>query len=280
MPEKIDTIREIIVEAIYKYQEKESTIRREEDYIEQIHELRNDHLTILSIIHELGKYRNPIIYEHSKRVARLAKIIATECKLTSDSIEKLHIAALYHDYILGTIIKTESDYLNFVQSDSKSFETHSLKMHHVFKNTNQYFLVSEIIKYHHIELFPESMYNKIPYEAKILCLADKIDTYFMDLHSYKAAVNKVSYLGRSYFNKELIDFAKSAIEKIETKVRAKQKVLIGELKENMILAENLIINDKDVLFKETHKLEKADMEKLQLLSQYCKLPQNIHIYDL
>jgi HD-GYP domain-containing protein (c-di-GMP phosphodiesterase class II) len=95
-------------------------VQRQEDYISQIQELKSDNLTVLSIFHELGKHRNPVIYEHSKRVARIAKIIANEYKLSADSIEKIHIAGLYHDYILNSVIKSNSDYVNFVHGDSKN----------------------------------------------------------------------------------------------------------------------------------------------------------------
>ena len=279
MPEKIEIIQEIVQEAIQEYQVTEASFKREEDYIRQIQELRNDHLTVLSIFHELGKHRNPIIYQHSKRVARIAKIIANEYKLPADTIEKIHIAALYHDYILNSIIKSNNDYVNFVHGDSKALETHSSKMYHVFKNTNQYALISDMIKYHHIEQFPKSMYDKIPLEAKILSIADKIDTHYMDLNSYKAACNKVMYVGRPYYDKSLLEIAKKAIERIETKTRVKHSILLSELKEKMILAENLIVNKKDVLLKEAHKVEKADLDKIQLLSQYCQFPQKVHIYE-
>jgi abortive infection bacteriophage resistance protein len=113
----------------------------------------------------------------------------------------------------------------------KTLETHSTKMYHVFKNTSQYLLISDIIKYHHIEQFPKSMYDQIPIEAKILSIADKIDTHYMDLNSYKAACNKVMYIARPYFDKTLLETAKKAIDRIETKIRVKHSILLSELKE-------------------------------------------------
>lgn len=125
--------------------------------------------------------KDPYTAGHQKRVADLARAIATEMKLPKDTVEVIRIAGRLHD--LGKLsvpseILSKSGPLSALETEF--VKTHSLAGHEMLKDVGFPRPVAQAVLQHHERLdgsgYPNGLVgNKIILEARILGVADVIE---------------------------------------------------------------------------------------------------------
>ena len=137
--------------------------------------------------------RDPYTAGHQRRVAELARAIATEMELSEDQIQGIHFAAIIHD--LGKIhvpaeILVKPGRLN--ELEYKLIQMHPQTGYDILKDIEFPWPIAEIILQHHEKLdgtgYPQGLKgDKILLEARIVAVADLVEA--MSSHRpYRPAV--------------------------------------------------------------------------------------------
>jgi len=135
----------------------------------------------INVIASVVEARDPFTSGHQRRVADLARTIATEMKLPHDSIEAIRSAAIIHD--LGKI-QVPADILN-KPSKLNEMEFNFIKAHpqvgyEILKDIEFPWPVAQIIYQHHERWdgsgYPQGLSDdEILLEARILAVADVVE---------------------------------------------------------------------------------------------------------
>jgi putative two-component system response regulator len=125
--------------------------------------------------------RDPYTAGHQKRVANLARAIATEMKLPHDKIEAIRMAAAIHDIgkisVPSEILCKPSMLTNLEFSFIKNHPEYSYE---IIKDVESPWPLADIVRQHHERIdgsgYPQGLKNKdILIEARILAVADVVE---------------------------------------------------------------------------------------------------------
>jgi putative two-component system response regulator len=142
--------------------------------------------TTIDIIAKTAEVRDPYTAGHQRRVATLAKAIATEMGLSENQSEGVFMAGVVHD--LGKIsvpaeILSKPSSLNDIEFSLIS--SHSQVGYDLLKTIKFPWPVAQIVYQHHERLngsgYPQGLSaDQILIEAKILCVADAVEAMASD----------------------------------------------------------------------------------------------------
>ena len=136
--------------------------------------------TIQAIV-QVVEMRDPYTAGHQRRVADLARSIATEMGLPSDVIEGIRMAAAIHD--IGKV-SVPSEILSkpgkLTQNEFELIKDHSLTGYDILKDVEFPWPIAEIIYQHHERLdgsgYPRGLKgDDVLLEARIIALADVVE---------------------------------------------------------------------------------------------------------
>jgi HD superfamily phosphodiesterase len=280
MPQKITDIKKILLEAenVIQFEKSEKTAFAQK--LTDLDTLEEDVFTVAHLFFEQLKYHNNTLYNHSKRVAKFATAIATELRLEDDLADKIRLAAYFHDYHLSHKLKdSEKEFINFYEGTERQYSDHALVVSNWFKNTHHFQIVSKMIKFHHIEEFPKKIREHLDISTQVLAIADNIDIEFLIERDLKTALGKAIFKLRQYFSADFLERVKKAILRLENKTRIKHDILASKLEKSMIIAETVFVNEDILLFSRGHRLTPEDIERMQVLLEYCEFPSRISVYE-
>jgi len=155
--------------------------RAEEANHEMMKNLRKALNGTINVIASVVEARDPFTSGHQRRVADLARTIATEMKLPPDSIEAIRSAAIIHD--LGKI-HVPADILNkpgkLNEMEFNFIKAHPQVGYEILKDIEFPWPVAKIVYQHHERWngsgYPQGLSNdEILLEARILAVADVVE---------------------------------------------------------------------------------------------------------
>jgi putative nucleotidyltransferase with HDIG domain len=167
---------------IAELEEAEVQNRRIKEALSQsVEKLRKTTGFVIDVIALAVEARDPYIAGHQKRVADLARAIASEMKLSEDVIDGIRMAGLIHD--LGKIsIPAEilGQPRSLVDAEYSVVKTHPEIGYHILKEIDFARPVALIVYQHHERMdgsgYPRAIRKEeILPEAKILAVADVVE---------------------------------------------------------------------------------------------------------
>ncbi len=166
--------------------------------------------------------KSPWTKGHSQRVTTYALMIAEKLHLSEEDTETLRIASLLHDVGkigTGDVILDKPGPLT--DEEQNLIKLHPLTAAEILGPIKQLQHVMPIIKYHHERMdgkgYPEGLSgDKIPFLAKILCLADSFDAMtetrpYMPGMSMGEALDMIKQKAGTQFDAAVVDAFLSAM---------------------------------------------------------------------
>jgi PAS domain S-box-containing protein/putative nucleotidyltransferase with HDIG domain len=177
------------------------TLRRqaEKKLNETLENLRQSIKTTIQVLGTASEARDPYTAGHQKRVANLARAIATEMKLPHDQIEAIRMAAAIHD--IGKI-SVPSEILCkpavLTNLEFSLIKNHPEFSYEIMKDVESPWPLADIVRQHHERIdgsgYPQGLKDKnILIEARILAVADVVEA-MMSYRPYRPALGVESAL--------------------------------------------------------------------------------------
>jgi PAS domain S-box-containing protein len=159
------------------------TLRRqaEEKLNETLESLRKSIKTTIQVLGTASETRDPYTAGHQKKVADLARAIATEMKLPHDTIEGIRMAGAIHD--IGKI-SVPSEILckptKLTDLEFSLIKAHSHYSYEIMKDVEAPWPLADIVNQHHERIngsgYPQGLKGEnILIEARILAVADVVE---------------------------------------------------------------------------------------------------------
>jgi HD-GYP domain-containing protein (c-di-GMP phosphodiesterase class II) len=148
---------------------------------ETLENLRKSIKTTIQVLGTASEARDPYTAGHQKRVADLARAIATEMELPHDTIEGTRMAGSIHDIgkisIPAEILSRPTKLTNIEFSLIKE---HSRSAYEMLKDVESFLPLAEIVYQHHERMdgsgYPRNLKgDEILLEARIMAVADVVE---------------------------------------------------------------------------------------------------------
>lgn len=261
-------------------------------------------LSMLHVVSEITKVREPYMTNHPYRVAQWSRIIGEKMLLDKKLIKKLSISATIHD--IGKLY-IDRDILNKTTPlTEKEYEI--LKKHAVYSSTiaKDLFTFSEnlsdiprIIRHHHERFdgkgYPDGLKGKdIPLESRILCVADSVDAMlspraYKDPKTLEQTVKELFNQRSKQFDPEIVDIMVQLL--LKTKVTQENIIsdlitwgtLTIETNENSYIVEGTIEEHNVGYIFKSHNfnfLKDIEKPKINKASLFIEKRRNIIEFDL
>jgi PAS domain S-box-containing protein len=155
--------------------------RAEEKLIETLASLRESIKTTIQVLGTASEARDPYTAGHQKRVADLARIIATEMGLPHDTIEGIRMAGSIHD--IGKLsIPTEilSKPTKLTEIEFSLIKEHAQSGYEILKDVESPWPLAQIVYQHHERMngsgYPRNLKgDEIILDARIMAVADVVE---------------------------------------------------------------------------------------------------------
>jgi PAS domain S-box-containing protein len=163
------------------YQDITERRQAEEKLNETLESLRKSIKTTIQVLGTASETRDPYTAGHQKRVADLARSIATEMKLPYDKIEGIRMAGAIHD--IGKI-SIPSEILckpsNLTDLEFSLIKAHTQYSYEIIKDVESPWPLADIVYQHHERIngsgYPQGLKGEdILMEARILAVADVVE---------------------------------------------------------------------------------------------------------
>jgi PAS domain S-box-containing protein len=163
------------------YQDITERKQAEEKLNETLENLRKSIKTTIQVLGTASETRDPYTAGHQKRVADLARAIATEMKLPHDKIEGIRMAGAIHD--IGKIsIPSEilSKPTKLSDLEFSLIKAHTQYSYEIIKDVESPWPLADIVYQHHERIngsgYPQGLKGEdILIEARILAVADVVE---------------------------------------------------------------------------------------------------------
>ena len=157
--------------------------------------LRRSIRTTIQVLGTASEARDPYTAGHQKRVADLARAIATEMKLPHDTIEAIRMAGAIHD--IGKIsIPSEILCKPTILTDLEFslIKNHPEFSYEIMKDVESPWPLADIVRQHHERMdgsgYPQGLKDvNILIEARILAVADVVEA-MMSYRPYRPALGQ------------------------------------------------------------------------------------------
>lgn len=135
----------------------------------------------IETISVIGEIRDPYTAGHQRRVANLAKRIATELQLDEEVIQSIYISSVVHDigkiYVPSEILSKPG---RLSKNEFELIKQHSQVGYDIFQSIEFPWPMADIILMHHEKLdgsgYPKGLTtNDILFESKIISVADVVE---------------------------------------------------------------------------------------------------------
>jgi len=181
----------------------------QQELLDTLEKLRLTMAATTEAISMIVEYRDPYTAGHQRRVADLARAIATEMGLPMEQIDAIRIAGILHD--LGKIsipsdILAKPTQLN--ESEFNLIKAHPQTAYDILKTIDSPWPIAQIVYQHHERIngsgYPRGlMENGILLEAKILAVADVVEA-MISHRPYRAAKTLEETLAEISKNKGIL----------------------------------------------------------------------------
>jgi PAS domain S-box-containing protein len=163
------------------YQDITARLQAEEKLRETLESLRKSIKTTIQVLGTVSETRDPYTAGHQKKVADLARAIATEMKLPQDKIEGIRMAGAIHD--IGKIsIPSEilCKPITLTDLEFSIIKAHTQYSYEIMKDVESPWPLADIVYQHHERIngsgYPQGLKGEnILMEARILAVADVVE---------------------------------------------------------------------------------------------------------
>jgi response regulator RpfG family c-di-GMP phosphodiesterase len=169
----------------------------------------------IKVVASTVEVRDPYTAGHQRRVATLAKAIATEMALTEHQVEGIFMAGVVHDlgkiYVPAEILAKPSR-LNDIEFNL--IRTHSQVGYDLLKTIDFPWPIAQIVYQHHERLngsgYPRGLQaDQILIEAKIICVADVVEAMashrpYRPARGVEAALKHIQEEGGTLYDPEAV----------------------------------------------------------------------------
>jgi len=175
------------------YQDITLRRRAEERLSATLENLRQSVKTTIQVLGTASEARDPYTAGHQRRVADLARAIATEMKLSHDKIEAIRMAGAIHD--IGKI-SVPSEILCkpalLTNLEFSLIKNHAQFSYEIMKDIESPWPLADIVRQHHERIdgsgYPQGLKDtEILIEARILAVADVVEA-MMSYRPYRPAL--------------------------------------------------------------------------------------------
>jgi putative nucleotidyltransferase with HDIG domain len=170
-------------------------------------------------------HRDPYTYDHSKRVAMLAVVLAQELGLTHQQIATIELSSLVHD--IGKIGIPNEILMKpgpLTPEERAQMEMHPIIGWDILRHYKQFRKGLDIVRSHHEAWkgngYPDQLKgDKIPLEARVVCIADAFEAMTAD-RPYRKAMPKQTAMARleeaagTQFDPNMVPAFRRACERI------------------------------------------------------------------
>ena len=188
----------------------------EEKLASTLHNLRKAIGGTIQAIVQVVEMRDPYTAGHQRRVADLARSIATEMGLPSDVIEGIRMAAVIHD--IGKV-SVPAEILSkpgrLTQNEFELIKDHAVTGYDILKDVEFPWPIAEITYQHHERLdgsgYPRGlMGDEVLLEARIIAVADVVEAIashrpFRPAHGIEAALDEIGKKRGILYDPEVVD---------------------------------------------------------------------------
>jgi putative nucleotidyltransferase with HDIG domain len=156
--------------------------KAEETLKETLESLRKSIATTIQVLGTASEVRDPYTAGHQKRVADLARAIATEMKLPHDKIEGIRMAGSIHDIgklSIPTEILSKPTKLT-TEIEFSMIKEHAQSGYEILKDVDSSWPLAQIVYQHHERMngsgYPRNLKgDEIILEARIMAVADVVE---------------------------------------------------------------------------------------------------------
>jgi PAS domain S-box-containing protein len=190
--------------------------KMEKERHENIERLRRSLGATINAMAVTVETRDPYTAGHQRRVADLARAIASEMKLTSEQIDGIRMASMIHD--IGKI-SIPSEILakptKLTELEFSLIKTHSQSGYNILKDIDFLWPVAQIILQHHERIngsgYPNGLMGKqILLESQILAVADVVEAIsshrpYRPAFGINIALNEITKNRGILYNPDIVD---------------------------------------------------------------------------
>jgi response regulator RpfG family c-di-GMP phosphodiesterase len=286
----------------YLVDEQISDIKKKDGKLQKINKKLRDTYknTILSLLNILELYDKSVV-EHSRNVGKISVGIAEDMGLSSNDIESIAIASLFHD--IGKIGMPEI--LNKMKVDDMNTEQLNLYIKHPIRGQTVIDFVEDMInvglltRHHHESFdgmgFPDRLKGQqIPLGSRIIAIADFFDRTIKEFNNDNAVeltINCISEELNKKFDPSILPFLRSSVKKLYNNCLpnnylpnnyllhsdAERSIYIRDLEVGMILSRDI---ESKTGLKMISKGIELNEESIEILKEYCQhntLRDMVHI---
>ena len=172
----------VIEAVIINYRDITERKKTEETLKETLESLRKSIATTIQVLGTASEVRDPYTAGHQKRVADLARAIATEMGLPQDKIEGIRMAGSIHDIgKLSIPAEILSKPTKLTEIEFSMIKKHAQSGYEILKDVESPWPLAQIVYQHHERMngsgYPRNLKgNEILIEARIMAVADVVET--------------------------------------------------------------------------------------------------------
>ena len=190
--------------------------RAEDDLKQSLERLRKALGATVHAISSMAETRDPYTAGHQRRVADLARAIATEMGLPNDQIDGIRMAAIIHD--IGKI-SVPAEILSMPRKltdiEFSLIKTHAQSGHDILRDIDFTWPVAQIVLQHHERMdgsgYPNELTgSEILLEARILAVADVVEAIvshrpYRPAHGIDVALEEISKNKGTLYDPEVVN---------------------------------------------------------------------------
>jgi len=194
--------------------------------------------TLIALVRSL-EARDRYTKDHSSRVGHLSMLFAQELQLDEETIQVIRTGGLLHD--IGKVGIADEILLKpgrYTEQEFAKMKAHPAIGDAILKNMDTLARERLMVRHHHERMdgkgYPDKLIGEeIPFEARIVCVADSIDA--MTTHRvYRMAkplsfcIEQLKFNSGTQFDSQVVDVAISVIERGLIHTQADSMPYIGE----------------------------------------------------
>jgi response regulator RpfG family c-di-GMP phosphodiesterase len=251
-------------------------------------EIKINYEDTIAALCDLTSLRSEFEQNHLKNVAELASLMAKESHLSPEEIEIIEIAARLHD--LGKIGMPDSvlnkEFHSLNRLELEEFQRHPVRGQAVIDSNLGLREAGILIRHHHERYngsgFPDNLRGEfIPLGARIIAIADFVDrTWQTELKNDLNAVLKRfrGFLG-TRFDPELYPLLEKCLPKCRflQKIHSCEILLVEDLRQGMIVGENIFSGTGVFLLKQNFILDRATIDHLNRIHEIDPFLEGVSI---
>ncbi|MCL5959503.1 MAG: response regulator [Chloroflexi bacterium] len=270
-------------------EERTEEIRQKNSELEQLYgQLKGSFVNTIKILTGLIEFRNPAIGSHARRVADLAKSIASAMGLAEDSVNNVEVAALLHDIgkigLPDTILLTDEKLLTTGQR--AMLRHHPVLGQAALQIIDSLEPIGVLVKHHHERWngggYPDGLKGEaIPPGSRIIAVADSLDHY--SKNESRTAQEFIEAQKKPGYSGALDPSAIKALERVvenSSVLGSPHEVSINlrDATAGMVLAQDLRSSTGILLIPKGESIKQSYIDKLLLYERQKLVPSTVYVY--